>query len=154
MQSDSEVLVSTLTSEAQTFRWLVRTYVAAKVQEYKLSLPLDLRVVDQEIAFDGKGYATEDDLKEAFFRAVDMFVDDNGARLQMLLDMLPTTMRTTEECVMQVNRNVLMLGDVSWGRMVAIAAFVMKFALRCVLHEMGEAVVPVTIMQRCTSTRS
>ena len=27
--------------------------------------------------------------------------------------------------------------------MVAIAAFVMKFALRCVLHEMGEAVVPV-----------
>ena len=44
---------------------------------------------------------------------------------------------------MQVNRHVLLLGDVSWGRMVAIAAFILKFALRCVLHEVGEAVVPV-----------
>ena len=44
---------------------------------------------------------------------------------------------------MQVNRHVLLLGDVSWGRMVAITAFIMKFALRCVLHEVGEAVVPV-----------
>ena len=44
---------------------------------------------------------------------------------------------------MQVDRHVLPLGDVPWGRMVAIAGFIMKFALRCVLHEVGEAVIPV-----------
>ena len=76
-------------------------------------MPVGLRAVEWQIAFDDKALAKKDDLKEAFFRAVDMFVDDNGAKLQMLLDMLPTTMRTTEECVMQGNRNVLMLGDVS-----------------------------------------
>jgi hypothetical protein len=137
------MLIRDLSSEARTFRWLVLGFVAAKLQEDGLSLPTSLLVHDQQVTVEDQELVSKHDLQEAFYRCVSKFIGDNDAALQELVDSLPPTSWTISECIMEVNRNVLLLGDVSWGRMVAIAAFLTKVSARCIKNELNEAIVPL-----------
>jgi hypothetical protein len=74
---------------------------------------------------------------------VGQFVADNSTELQSVTDTLPTTVFSIEECVMEVIHNVLVHGDVTWGSMVAVLAFVGRVALRCVRNEVVEVVAPL-----------
>jgi hypothetical protein len=143
MQPVSSTTISSLSSEARTFRWLVRGFVAAKIQEDGLSLPTSLLVHDQQVIVEDQELVSKQDLEEAFYRCVNKFISDNDATLQALVDGLPPTSWTISECIVEVNRNVLLLGDVSWGRMVAIAAFLTKVSVRCIMNELNEAIVPL-----------
>jgi hypothetical protein len=82
-------------------------------------------------------------LQEAFYRCVDKFISGDDEALQTLADGLPPTSWTLSECIVEVNRNVLLLVDVSYGRMVAIAAFLTEVSVRCVQNELSEAIVPL-----------
>ena len=143
MQSVSSVLIRDLSSEARTFRWLVRGFVAAKLQEDGLSPPASLLTQDQQVTVDDQELVSKQDLQEAFYRCVNKFISDNDGTLQTLVDGLPPTSWTIGECIVEVNRNVLLIGDVSWGRMVAIAAFLTKVSAHCIKNELGEAIVPL-----------
>jgi hypothetical protein len=143
MQSASSALISTLSSEARTFRWLLRGFVVSKIHEGGLSLPAGLLTQDQQVTVDDQKLVSEEDLQEAFYRCVSKFIDDNDQTLQTLVDGLPPTQWTIGECIMEVSRNVLLLGDVSWGRLVAIAAFLTKVSVRCIKNELNEAIVPL-----------
>jgi hypothetical protein len=143
MQSISSVLIRDLSIEARTFRWLVRGFVAAKLREDGLSPPVSLLMQDQQVTVDDQELVSKQDLQEAFYRCVNKFISDNDGTLQTLVDGLPPTSWTIGECIVEVNRNVLLLGDVSWGRMVAIAAFLAKVSVRCINKELSEAIVPL-----------
>jgi hypothetical protein len=137
------MLIRDLSIEALTFRWLVRDYVAAKLQDDGLSPPTNLLMRDQQVTVEDQELISKQDLQEAFYRCVNKFISDNDATLQALVDGLPPTSWTISECIVEVNRNVLLLGDVSWGRMVAIAAFLTKVSVRCIKNELSEAIVPL-----------
>ena len=143
MQSVSSALISGLSSEARTFRWLVRSFVVAKLHEESLSLPAGLLINDQQVTVDDQELVSKQDLQEAFYRCVSKFINDNEQSLQTLVDGLPPTKWTIDECIMEVNRNVLLLGDMSWGRMVATAAFLTKVSICCIKNELSEAIVPL-----------
>jgi hypothetical protein len=143
MQSVSCTLISNLSSEARTFRWLVRGFVATKLKEAELSPPTALESWDQQVTVDDQELVSKEDLKEAFYRSVSKFINDYEQTLETLVEGLPPTKWTIGECIMEVNRNVLVLGDVSWGRMVAIAAFLTKVSIRCIKNELSEAIVPL-----------
>jgi hypothetical protein len=143
MQSIGTTIIRVLSGEARTFRWLVRGFVAAKLREERLSLPTGLLLDDQQVTVDDQELVSREDLQEAFYRCVDKFLKDNGATLRALVDGLPPTNWTITECIMEVNRNVLLLGDVSWGRMVAIAAFLTKVSASCERNELSEAIIPL-----------
>jgi Apoptosis regulator proteins, Bcl-2 family len=145
MQSVSAMLISDLSSEARTFRWLVCGFAAAKLRENGLALPTGLLVDDQQVTVDDEELVSRQDLQEAFARCVDKFMKDNEERLQTLVDDLPPSKRTISECIMEVNRNVLLFDDddVSWGRMVVVTAFLTKVAVRCIKNELSEAVLPL-----------
>jgi hypothetical protein len=143
MQPVSSMLIRDLSIEARTFRWLVRDYVAAKLREDGLSPPTNLLMCDQQVTVEDQELISKQDLQEAFYRFVNKFISDNDATLQALVDGLPPTSWTINECIVEVNRNVLLLGDVSWGRMVAIAAFLTKVSVRCIKNELSEAIVPL-----------
>jgi hypothetical protein len=75
---------------------------------------------------------------------VDQFISGNNEMLQALVDGLPPTKWTVGECVMVLNRSVLLLGDVYWRRLVAIASYLTKVSVRCMKNELGVAIVPLT----------
>jgi hypothetical protein len=144
MQSIRKEHLSNLSEEAYVFRWLVRKYVVTKLQENRLSVPTSLLADDgPQTPLQGHDRTWHDNLSEAFIHVVDQFVADNSTELQSVTDTLPTTVFSIEDCVMEVIRNVLVYGDVTWGRMVAVAAFVGRVALRCVRNEVVEVVAPL-----------
>jgi len=137
------MLIRELSNEARTFRWLLRGFVAAKLQEEGLSPPTSLLIQDQQVTVDDQEHVSKDDLQEVFYQCVSKFIQQNEQSLQSLVDGLSPTKWTVTECIMEVNRNVLLIGDVSWGRMVAIAAFLMKVSVCCIKNELIEAVIPL-----------
>ena len=70
--------------------------------------------------------------------------ETNGNALELRVGAIPSTVSAVDECVMEVIRNVLLHGVVHWGTMVAVTAFVMMVALRCVHREVVEVVAPLT----------
>jgi hypothetical protein len=123
-----------LTAESCVLRCLLRKYVALKLRENGLCIPNHL------LTADGK-HVVSHDLEDAFNRAIDMFADENSTALRNMVNDLPATVSTIDECILEAIRNVLTYGDVSWGRMVAVSALIMEVALRCVRNEMPEATV-------------
>jgi hypothetical protein len=95
----------------------------------------------QHVAVDNPELVSKQDLQVAFYRCVSKFTGDNDQTLQTLIHGLPPTKWTVGECIMEANRNVLLSADVSWGRMVATAAFLTKMSIRRVKNELSEAIV-------------
>jgi type IV secretory pathway VirJ component len=136
-QPTSKMLISELSEEAKVLRRLVLNYVADKLRQNDLAVPTSLQA-----ACDVQTNADQAHLMHVFTYVVDLFVHEHGLALQTLLSSLPASVGTVEEA-MEVTRIVLMQGDVSWGRVVAVTAFTMKIALRCVQNELDEAVLPL-----------
>jgi hypothetical protein len=144
MQSLSNELISGLSEEAYVFRWLLRNYVTCKLRESFMSVPASLQVdKGPRMALLGHDTNWQGNLNDVFVSAVDRFVADNNSELCNVTDTLPASTFSIEGCVMEVIRNVLVYGDVTWGRMVAVAAFISKVALRCVQNEVVEIVAPL-----------
>jgi hypothetical protein len=128
---------SVMPREARSFRWLVRDYVATRLKAEGFAVPTSLLMVDQLVVEDGLRLVTRYDQKGSCFRCVDNFVSDSGRTLQHLVDSLPATKRSIKECITEVNRNVLLIGNVSWGRMVAVAGLITMVPFRCAKNEIG-----------------
>jgi hypothetical protein len=135
-------MMSTLSSEACVLRWLIRSYVARNLHAKNMNIPASLIDDGNPLTF-GERSVSPGKLKEAFNNAVDMFTHHHGSAVQSLVDALPATVSAIEECVMEANRSVLSYGDVTWGRMVAVAAFINAIALRYVENEMDGVIVPL-----------
>jgi hypothetical protein len=133
------ISLSTLSCEAYIVRCLIRNYIMSKLRINSLIIPASL-LTD---IHGGDNVAPQDELKEAFANAVDMFTRDNGTALTLLVETLPATVSTIEGCVVESVQDVLTYGAVTWGSMVAVTAFVNLVALRCVRNEMGHVLVPV-----------
>jgi hypothetical protein len=141
MQSVSNEHISSLSEEAHVFRWLVRKYVAGKLRESFMTVPTCLQVDEgSQQALLRHDATWQCNLSDVFIYVVDKFVADNSAELHNVTDTLPTTKFSIEECVMEVIYNVLVYGDVTWGRMIAVAAFIAKVALRCMQNEVVDVV--------------
>jgi hypothetical protein len=144
MQSVSIEDIANLSEEARVFRWLVRNYVACKLRESLMSVPASLQKDEgYETALPGHDATCQSNLSDAFTQVVDQFVAGSSSELCSMTAALPATRFSVEECVMRVIYNVLVYGDVTWGRMVAVAAFIAKVALRCVQNEVVDVVAPL-----------
>ena len=124
-----------LSSEARVLRWLIGHYVANRLWQNKLRIP-DKLVNDEPLAL-----VYGPDLPDAFTRALDMFIEGNDSSLDALILKLPQIKADIQECIIEVNREGLTYGDITWGRMVAVAALLAKLAPRCIHCEMPELVV-------------
>lgn len=80
---------------------------------------------------------------------MDRFLKNNDAELQSLVDAPPTAKFTVDECIIEMNRDVLLLGDAVWGRMVSVAGFIMKAATRCMRNELDELSFPWSVKRLC-----
>jgi hypothetical protein len=130
--------MSILSREASMMRWAMRNYVVSKLRLHNVVVPVNLINVTK-LAVD----EDQTKLNEALIVAVDAFVSMYGTAIQSIVEALPPTVSAIEEHVMDVNRDVLTYGDVTWGRMVAVTAFINAVALRCAQREMAEVVVPL-----------
>jgi hypothetical protein len=124
-----------LSSEARVLRWLIGNYIAKRLWQQNLRVP-DKLVNDEPLAL-----MHGSDLLAAFGRALDMFIEDNDSTLDALIRKMPQTKADIRECIMEVNRESLTYGDVTWSRMVAVVALLTKFAPGCIHYEMPELLV-------------
>ena len=113
---------STLSSEAHMFRWLISNYIAEGLWHGGHIAPMTV-ISDESLVV---VYSQDLDLQGAFERAVDMFIEINDNILDELMIELPQTMAHIDDCITESGAGGFTYGNATRGRLVAVAAFVVK----------------------------